>query len=175
MPLYSGIAARINYSNVDPLIPSSRQLASQAGYWKRNYNGKRGKGTAMKFIYFVLTLKKIYGNGMSTTANDCAMGKKMFKKYGADAHTVTAGGKHKTGPNLFGICGRPAANSPGYFYTDAMRNKGIIWDEANLDKFLKNPKRFIPGTKMVFAGIKKRKVRRQLVHYLCYCIQQLCH
>lgn len=86
---------------------------------------------------------------------------------GAQAHSVDPGGKQNVGPNLFGVCGRQAGTSPGYAYSNAMKNKGIIWSESTLDKFLQNPRKFVPGTKMVFAGIKKKRDRHDVIAYLC--------
>ena len=66
-----------------------------------------------------------------------------------------------TGPNLYGIFGRKVASESNYTkYSVQALYKDTIWDQENLDKFLTHPKKFIPGTKMVFEGIKKEKDRR---------------
>ncbi|KAL8437756.1 hypothetical protein Efla_006648 [Eimeria flavescens] len=74
-------------------------------------------------------------------------------------------GAAKQGPNLFGFLGR-RSGSADYPYSDANKNSGIIWSEKHLWEYLLNPKAYIPGTKMVFAGIKKETERANLIAYL---------
>ena len=61
---------------------------------------------------------------------------------------------------------RKTGGATGYSYTDANVKKGIIWTEETLDVYLTNPKKFIPGTKMVFAGLRKKKDRAALIAFL---------
>ena len=68
-------------------------------------------------------------------------------------HTLEAGGPTKVGPNLHGIFGRKAGAAAGFTYSSAMKNSGIVWDDATLGAFLRDPKGSMPGNRMSFPGI----------------------
>ena len=92
-------------------------------------------------------------------------GEVVFKRYCGVCHTVEAG-KNKIGPSLAGIVGRKAGTVPGFNYTEANKNSGVTWDEEKLDTYLIDPRKFIPGTKMLFAGLKNPDDRTALIAYL---------
>ena len=92
-------------------------------------------------------------------------GEKLFKKYCNACHTVEEG-KNKIGPSLAGVVGRKAGSVPGFKYSDANKKSGVVWDEAELGKYLTDPRKEMPGTKMIFAGIKKEDERQAVIEYL---------
>jgi cytochrome c len=80
-------------------------------------------------------------------------------------HSLEAG-KNMVGPSLHGLIGRKAGSVPGYAYSSAMKNANVTWNEDTLSKYLSDPKAFIPGDKMVFAGIKDPSRLGDLLAYL---------
>ncbi|AJP71601.1 c-type cytochrome [Sphingomonas hengshuiensis] len=84
----------------------------------------------------------------------------------AVCHTATKDGKAGIGPNLWGTAGHPAAQKPGFAYSPALKAAGLVWDDATLDKWLQKPQAFVPGTKMVFAGVPDAAKRAELIAYL---------
>lgn len=98
-------------------------------------------------------------------AGDIKAGEKVFKKCKA-CHVVDKE-KNKTGPHLVNIMGRSAGSLESYKkYSKAMKESGIVWDEETLDGYLEKPKKYIKGTKMAFAGLKKEKDRENVIAYL---------
>ena len=98
-------------------------------------------------------------------AADPAAGKAVFNRCRI-CHTVEAGGHNGAGPNLHGLFGRKAGSVEHFAYSAAMKNSGVVWDEATLAKYLHDPKQFIPGTKMAFPGIASDKEVADLLAYL---------
>ena len=101
----------------------------------------------------------------SASAQDLAAGENSFKKC-LPCHSVGPDAKNKVGPALNGIDGRKSGTYDGYNYTEANTNSGITWDEAVFKEYITEPRTKIPGTKMVFAGIKNEKERGDLWAYL---------
>ena len=84
----------------------------------------------------------------------------------ATCHTFQKGGPNGIGPNLYDIVGRPKASEPGFSYSDAMKAKGGEWTIDDLNKFLTSPGKFVPGTKMTFAGLTRGNQRADAIDYL---------
>ena len=108
------------------------------------------------------------GMGMSvgaTLAADVDAGKKVFRKCKA-CHTLKEGGKSAIGPNLYGVVGRNAAAVDGFKYSKAMKESGLVWDEATLTGYLTKPKEFLPGNKMPFPGLKKPEQIENVIAYI---------
>ena len=98
-------------------------------------------------------------------AQDAAAGKTSFNKCLA-CHAIGEGAKNKVGPVLNGLDGRKSGTVEGYNYSDANKNSGITWDEAVFLDYIKDPRGKIPGTKMIFPGIKNETEAKSLWAYL---------
>jgi cytochrome c len=102
--------------------------------------------------------------GGPSSAADVEAGKTAFKKC-ALCHSTEAG-KNKVGPSLFGVLGRKSATLEGYNYSEAMKKFDHAWDPETLDTYLADPRAAVPGTKMIFPGIKEEKERQDVIAYL---------
>ncbi|CAG8948786.1 hypothetical protein HYFRA_00001908 [Hymenoscyphus fraxineus] len=97
---------------------------------------------------------------------DSKKGANLFKTRCAQCHTLGEGEGNKIGPNLYGLFGRTSGTVDGFSYTDANKQKGVKWENDTLFDYLENPKKYIPGTKMAFGGLKKDKDRNDLITFL---------
>ncbi|KAI6211655.1 Ribosomal L18ae protein [Aphelenchoides besseyi] len=102
---------------------------------------------------------------MSIPEGDYEKGKKVFKMRCAQCHEISSTAT-KTGPTLNGVVGRKSGQVPGFDYSAANKNKGVTWTRETLFDYLKDPKKYIPGTKMVFAGLKKEQERADLIKFI---------
>jgi len=98
-------------------------------------------------------------------AQDATAGEKVFVVCKA-CHQIGENAKSTVGPVLNGIIGRKAGSVSGYSYSDANKDSGITWDEATFREYIKDPKAKIPGTKMVYAGLKDEQKSNDLVAFL---------
>ena len=101
-------------------------------------------------------------------AGDVAAGADVFKKCRA-CHQVGPDAKNAVGPMLNGLFGRKSGTIEGFAYSDANKEagaKGLVWTEENFDKYITDPRAFMPGNKMAFVGIKDAEDRRDLIAFL---------
>src|ERR1019366_8544343 len=98
-------------------------------------------------------------------AQDAAAGEKVFAVCRA-CNQIGETAKNAVGPVLNGVVGRKAGTYPGYSYSDANKNSGITWTEANLAAYLPAPMKFIPGTKMTFVGLPMPQDVADVIAYL---------
>ena len=114
---------------------------------------------------FVVASAILVAATSAALAADVTAGEQSFKKCIA-CHSIGEGAKNKVGPELNGIDGRKSGSAPNYNYTDANKNSGITWNETEFKEYIKDPKAKIPGTKMIFPGIKNEKEADDLWAYL---------
>jgi len=74
--------------------------------------------------------------------------------------------RNRTGPKHCGLLGRKAGGVADFSYSKALKDSGIVWDAASLDRFLENPFKAVPGTRMGYAGVKDPQERADLVAFL---------
>ena len=100
-------------------------------------------------------------------AGDASKGKRVFNK--CKACHVFEEGKNRVGPTLHKIIGRTAGSLDGFKYSKAMKESGIVWDEQTIAAYLADPKGYIKGNRMSFAGLRKQK---DIDNVIAYIIQQ---
>jgi cytochrome c2 len=94
-----------------------------------------------------------------------ADGADLFNNNCAVCH-ATDPGTNKLGPSLAGVVGRKSGSLGDYSYSPAMAKLGATWDKTTLDKYLTDPQAMVPGTKMIFPGVKDANDRKALIDYL---------
>jgi cytochrome c len=100
-----------------------------------------------------------------THAQDAEKGAAVFKKC-SPCHKIGPAATNLVGPELDGLDGRHSGSVAGYTYSDANKKSGLVWDEATFKEYIKDPRAKIPGTKMVFVGIKNEQDVNDLWAYL---------
>ncbi|MBC8269125.1 MAG: c-type cytochrome [Rhodospirillaceae bacterium] len=110
------------------------------------------------------TLTVALFSGSAMADGDADKGEKVFKKC-KSCHTVDSGGKHKSGPNLFGVYGREVAGTDFSKYKALSADDGV-WDEDNLDKWLENPKKYNGKKTSMSLKLKKEDDREDVIAYL---------
>ena len=118
-----------------------------------------------KHVLFGLVAGVALMAGVSAaSAQSTAEGEKVFRQCKA-CHSLEAG-KKGVGPSLNGLIGRTSGKVEGFAYSPAMQAANIVWNEENLAKYIADPKGFVAGNKMAFAGVKKEEDLKNVVAYL---------
>jgi cytochrome c len=107
----------------------------------------------------------IASSSASSMAQDAQKGTAVFNVCLA-CHAIGPGAQNKIGPELNGLDGRTAGTVPNFDYSDANKSSGIVWNEATFEEYIKNPQAKIPGTKMIFPGIKNEQQAKDLWAYV---------
>ncbi|SEP31756.1 cytochrome c [Rhodospirillales bacterium URHD0017] len=102
----------------------------------------------------------------SAQSGDPAKGQRVFNQQCRACHTLEKDGAQATGPNLHGVFGRKAGTAEGFAFSEAMVKSGIVWDDTTMAEYNRDPKAKVPGTKMVFNGVKQQGQLDDLVAYL---------
>eukprot|EP01037_Dinobryon_pediforme_P006238 gene6238-6306_t len=120
----------------------------------------------MKYISTLLMTAMLSGAGQNMArAEDIGQGEKIFTKC-MQCHRIGEGAANFYGPVLNGVVGRKAGSVPGYNYSEANKASGIVWTEAALRSYLKQPKHDVPGTNMTFVGLQNEEDINNVIAYL---------
>lgn len=103
-------------------------------------------------------------SGIPAQADEGLQDRRAFETHCAGCHSVEPD-DHRAGPSLYGVVGRPAGVMPGFDYSPAMRESGLIWTPETLDRFLEKPDSVVPDTWMIFWGVQE-PVRSRVIRYL---------
>ena len=118
--------------------------------------------SGMALILLVLVFSRAAVRAEITTTGNYDRGERIYQRCIA-CHSLT---RNRTGPKHCGLLGRRAGSLPGFSYSAAMKNSGIVWNRATLSTFLSAPLDMIPGTKMGYFGIKRQQDREDLIEFL---------
>lgn len=117
----------------------------------------------LPFIFMTAFLATL---GTSAFAEgDATKGKRVFNKC-RSCHVLEPDGPKRIGPNLHGIMGRKAASAGGFKYSKAFQKLDLVWDDTNLTTYLKSPRKFVPGTSMSFAGLRRDQEIADVLAYI---------
>lgn len=121
---------------------------------------------------FALTLPSVWAASnytrpisLALAAGDINQGADVFQQNCAGCHSLEAG-HNMVGPSLFSVVGRAAASVADFSYSAAMKGSGIVWSADRLNDYLKAPRRYVPGSKMMFSGLSSEQDRQNVVTFL---------
>ena len=114
---------------------------------------------------FIIAAAIVAAATQTALAQDPQKGKVVFNICLA-CHSIGPGAQNKVGPELNGLDGRHSGSALNFTYSDANKNSGIVWNEETFKKYIQNPQGVIPGTKMIFPGIKNEQQVNDLWAYV---------
>jgi cytochrome c len=112
-----------------------------------------------------VAIAMIAASTAASVAQDAQKGATVFNQC-LPCHAIGPGAQTKIGPELNGLDGRKAGTAPNFTYSDANKNSGIVWNEASFKDYIKDPRAKVPGTKMIFPGVKNEQQANDLWAYL---------
>jgi cytochrome c len=130
---------------------------------KLSQPARQGGCRVLRTVFLAVTL--LTAGMCPVLAQDAAAGEKDFLVCRA-CHQIGPGAKIAVGPVLNGIVGRRAGTYPGFEYSEANKNSGIVWTPEELDKYLTSPQTVVPHTKMIFPGLKDAQKRQDVIAFL---------
>jgi cytochrome c len=143
---------------------ASRGRVPPPGVKKAKGSKPMAKGKMM--VRTLITATALIAASAGTAlAQDVDKGATVFKKC-AICHKIGPGATNLVGPELNGLDGRHSGSVAGYSYSDANKNSGIVWNEQTFAEYIKDPRAKVPGTKMIFAGIKNEQEIKDLWAYI---------
>jgi cytochrome c len=122
------------------------------------------RGNMTKTVFAIVALSVATLSAPAFAAGDAAKGAIVFNQ--CKVCHVTDKGVNRVGPSLAGVVGRKAGTVPGYSYSKANKESGIIWTPEKLNAYLEAPQKVVKGTKMAFAGLKKPEDRANVIAFL---------
>jgi cytochrome c len=127
--------------------------------------GTTGKGEFWMMRTLIVAAGFVAASTYAASAQDVAKGEISFHKC-LPCHSIGEDAQNKIGPELNGLDGRHSGSVADFSYSDANKNSGIVWNEAQFKEYIKDPRAKIPGTKMIFAGIKNEQEIADLWAYV---------
>lgn len=115
--------------------------------------------------FVIVALMLVASTATALADGDVAAGEQSFKKC-LPCHSIGPDARNKVGPVLNGLDGRKAGSVEGYSYSQANKGSGITWDEKTFKEYIRDPRAKVPGTKMIFPGIKNEKEVDNLWAYI---------
>jgi cytochrome c len=120
---------------------------------------------SMLVLTLMIAIGSARGQDVAILAGSPDAGAVVFKKCMA-CHQIGPNAQNGIAPVLNGIVDRPAGQYPGYSYSSANKNSGLVWDERTLAAYLRAPAKVVPGTKMIFSGLTKAREISDVIAYL---------